>query len=96
MEVTVICATQTCCVPSAAYFGADPRRACHLGLMKLDFSICPNCTWFGVRPPANVKLLSGGEAMTVMACLETMRPTDDPLTGARAPDAEPIKLSEEA
>jgi hypothetical protein len=72
----------------------DPRRACHLGLKALDFAICPNCVHFGPRPPATTKMLTGGEAMAVMATLDTLKHTHNSDTGDR-PEG-PITLTPEA
>ncbi len=92
VRIVKVITETACCYREHRFEAYDVRTKCHLGLTKLDWTICPNCTWFGVRPPANTKVLTGGEAMAVMATLDTIKQTNDPATGERPADAEPIAL----
>ena len=86
--VTVMVGTAVC-YREHKFPAGDPRQACHIGLKKLDFAICPNCIWFGKGAKESKKLLTGAEAMVIAGTLATIRQTHDPMSGARA---EPVEV----
>ena len=58
------------CYREHKYAEGDPRRACHLGLEKLDHTICQFCTWTGTADPKPVARLSGPTMMRLVESLK--------------------------
>ncbi len=73
------------CYREGKFPEGDPRRDCHLGLKRLDPSICGHCTWYQTADQKPVAALTGntiGKALQALKAIAQETAAEDAAAAA--------------